>query len=101
MYTPVDTAGHDDRPGHSPEPFGARSLTPSVLAAIELIDAPDTTVLQTGGMRRPADLSPTGTETVDSRRFSCDTFVMGVASVHYEPGSTDYHRVESAVADSD
>lgn len=78
--------------------LGLTIVTPSLLVAVELADEPDTTVLVTGGVVRPGELSLIGTEAVEGfRRFNCDTFVMGVAGVHEHRGFTDYHRDESAV----
>jgi DeoR/GlpR family transcriptional regulator of sugar metabolism len=73
-------------------------VTPSVLAAADLAQDPDTTVLLTGGFLRPGELSLIGVETVESLgRFNCDTYVMGVSGVHPHRGYTDYHRDEGAV----
>lgn len=73
-------------------------ITPSLLVATELRAEPDTTILLTGGLLRPGELSLIGIEAVESfRRYNCDTFIMGVAGVHARRGFTDYHRDESAV----
>lgn len=55
-------------------------ITPSVLAALELADEPDTTVILTGGRLRPGELSLIGSDAEAAfRRYNCDTYVMGVA----------------------
>lgn len=78
--------------------LGLTVVTPSLFVAIELAGEPETTVLVTGGLVRPGELSLIGVETVNSiRAFNCDTYVMGVAGVHEQRGFTDYHRDESAV----
>ncbi|MFE4663936.1 DeoR/GlpR family DNA-binding transcription regulator [Streptomyces sp. NPDC056716] len=78
--------------------LGLTVITPSLLVAIELSEEPDTSVLVTGGLIRPGELSLIGAEAAETyRRYNCDTFVMGVAGVHEQRGFTDYHRDESAV----
>lgn len=78
--------------------LGLTVVTPSLLVATELRSEPDTTILLTGGLLRPGELSLIGIEAVESfRRYNCDTFIMGVAGVHPRRGFTDYHRDESAV----
>lgn len=78
--------------------LGLTVVTPSLFVAVELANEPDTTVLLTGGLVRPGELSLIGVEAVEGfRAFNCDTFVMGVAGVHEQRGFTDYHRDESAV----
>jgi DeoR/GlpR family transcriptional regulator of sugar metabolism len=73
-------------------------VTPSVLAAVELVDEPGTTVLLAGGHVRAGELSLIGAETAEFfSRYNCDTFVMGVAGVDAQHGFSDYHREESAV----
>ncbi|WP_155349739.1 DeoR/GlpR family DNA-binding transcription regulator [Acrocarpospora pleiomorpha] len=81
--------------------LGLTVITPSVLAAVELGDEPDTTVILTGGTLRPGDLSLVGHDAADTfKRYNADTFVMGVAGVHPDRGFSDYHRGESAVKDA-
>jgi DeoR/GlpR family transcriptional regulator of sugar metabolism len=78
--------------------LGLTVVTPSVLAALELIDEADTTVVLTGGELRPGELSligPAAEETL--AKYNCDTFVMGVAGVDGERGISDYHQAESGV----
>jgi DeoR/GlpR family transcriptional regulator of sugar metabolism len=78
--------------------LGLTVVTPSVLAALELIDEADTTVVLTGGELRPGELSligPAAEETLAN--YNCDTFVMGVAGVDGERGISDYHQAESGV----
>ncbi|MEW1976615.1 DeoR/GlpR family DNA-binding transcription regulator [Microbacterium profundi] len=78
--------------------LGLTIVTPSLLVATELRSEPDTTLLLTGGLLRPGELSLIGIEAIESfRRYNCDTFIMGVAGVHPHRGFTDYHRDESAV----
>ncbi|MDR2973666.1 MAG: DeoR/GlpR family DNA-binding transcription regulator [Propionibacteriaceae bacterium] len=73
-------------------------LTPSLPVAIELVDEPGTTVIVTGGVVRPGELSLIGTqpEAVFSQ-YNCDTYIMGVAGIDAERGATDYHLLEAAV----
>lgn len=62
--------------------LGLTVLTPSVLAALELIDEADTTVVLTGGELRPGELSLIGPAAEDTlAQYNCDTFVMGVAGI--------------------
>jgi len=78
--------------------LGLTIITPSLLAAIELSDEPDTTVIVTGGALRAEELSLTGADAVDTfAHYNADAFVMGVAGVHVGRGLSDYHRGESAV----
>lgn len=73
-------------------------VTPSTLAALELADAPDTTVYLTGGRLRQGELSLVGPDTIESLRgFNCDTFIMGVAGVDLHGGISDYHYDEAHV----
>ncbi|MDR2931125.1 MAG: DeoR/GlpR family DNA-binding transcription regulator [Propionibacteriaceae bacterium] len=73
-------------------------LTPSLLVALELVDEPDTTVIVTGGVVRPGELSLIGgqPEAVFSQ-YNCDTYVMGVAGLDADRGATDYHLLEGSV----
>jgi DeoR/GlpR family transcriptional regulator of sugar metabolism len=78
--------------------LGLTVVTPSLLAALELIDQPDTTVVLTGGELRPGELSligPAAEETLAG--YNCDTYVMGVAGIDDERGISDYHQAESGV----
>lgn len=78
--------------------LGLTIVTPSLLVATELRSEPGTTLLLTGGLLRPGELSLIGIEAVESfGRYNCDTFIMGVAGIHPRRGFTDYHRDESAV----
>jgi len=78
--------------------LGLTVLTPSVLAALELVDEPDTTVFMTGGRLRAGELSLIGSEAEQSMsRYNCDTYVVGVAGLAGPRGLTDYHAEESAV----
>ncbi|MDP9168157.1 MAG: DeoR/GlpR family DNA-binding transcription regulator, partial [Actinomycetota bacterium] len=57
--------------------LGLTILTPSVLAALELVDEADTTVVLTGGELRPSELSLIGPAAEDTlSNYNCDTFVM-------------------------
>ncbi|TGD90834.1 DeoR/GlpR transcriptional regulator [Mycolicibacterium sp. CH28] len=77
--------------------LGLTIVTPSLLAAIELADEPDTTVIVTGGNLRPGELSLIGFETESAyQMYNCDTYIMGVAGVDPIRGLTDYHRVEGS-----
>lgn len=78
--------------------LGLTVVTPSLLAAIELSDEPDTTVLVTGGRVRPGELSLIGGEAEDAfLRYNCDLYFMGVAGVDGTRGASEYHRDEGAV----
>lgn len=78
--------------------LGLTVLTPSVLVAVELANEPNTTIILTGGLVRPGELSLIGGEAEDAfRNYNCDTYVMGVAGVHPERGFSEYHRDESNV----
>lgn len=78
--------------------LGLTIVTPSILAALELTDEPDTTVLVTGGRVRPGELSLIGSETEDAfARYNCDVYVMGVAGIDALHGASEYHREEGAV----
>jgi DeoR/GlpR family transcriptional regulator of sugar metabolism len=78
--------------------LGLTVVTPSVLAALELIDQADTTVVLTGGELRPGELSLIGPAAEDTLAgYNCDTYVMGVAGIDGERGISDYHQAESGV----
>jgi DeoR/GlpR family transcriptional regulator of sugar metabolism len=78
--------------------LGLTIVTPSILVAIELADEPDTTVLLTGGLVRPGELSLIGAETQETfARYNCDTYVMGIAGVDMDRGVSEYHREEGNV----
>lgn len=78
--------------------LGLTVVTPSVLAALTLVDEPDTTVVLTGGQLRPGELSLIGPTTEDTLgHYNCDTFVMGVAGIDAGRGISDYHQAESRV----
>jgi DeoR/GlpR family transcriptional regulator of sugar metabolism len=77
--------------------LGLTIVTPSVLAALELVDEPDTTIVLTGGELRPGELSLIGPATEDTlSNYNCDTFVMGVAGIDGDRGISDY-QAESRV----
>lgn len=76
--------------------LGLTVLTPSLLAAMELVDEEGATVIVTGGELRPGELSLIGPETVDTvSSYNIDTYVMGVAGVDPR-GISDYNRSEAA-----
>jgi DeoR/GlpR family transcriptional regulator of sugar metabolism len=78
--------------------LGLTVLTPSVLAALELVDEEDTTVVLTGGELRPGELSLIGPAAEDTlANYNCDTFVMGVAGIDGIRGISDYHQADSRV----
>ena len=78
--------------------LGLTIVTPSIKVALELADEPETTVLLTGGLLRPGELSLIGSEVDETfRRYNCDAYVMGVAGVDAERGLTEYHRQEGGV----
>lgn len=78
--------------------LGLTIVTPSLLAALELVDEADTTVVLTGGELRPGELSLIGPAAEDTLgNYNCDTFVMGVAGIDGERGISDYHQSESRV----
>ncbi len=78
--------------------LGLTVVTPSVLAALALVDEPDTTVVLTGGELRSGELSLIGAAAEDTlANYNCDTYVMGVAGIDGERGISDYHPAESRV----
>ena len=78
--------------------LGLTVVTPSVLAALALVDEPDTTVVLTGGELRSGELSLIGAAAEDTlANYNCDTYVMGVAGIDGERGISDYHQAESRV----
>jgi len=78
--------------------LGLTVITPSMLAALELVDEPDTTVFLTGGRLRAGELSLIGPDAEATyRHYNCDTYVMGVAGIDARRGLTDYHGEESNV----
>lgn len=78
--------------------LGLTIITPSLMAALELSDEPDTTVLLTGGLLRPGELSLIGDDAQTTfDRYNADVFIMGVAGVDAQRGVSDYHREEAAV----
>lgn len=78
--------------------LGLTVITPSIQVAVELADEEETTVILTGGLVRPGELSLIGFETEQAfARYNCDTFIMGVAGFDADRGVTDYHRDESEV----
>ena len=78
--------------------LGLTVITPSIQVAVELADEEGTTVILTGGLVRPGELSLIGFEAEQSfARYNCDTFIMGIAGFDAERGVTDYHRDESEV----
>jgi DeoR/GlpR family transcriptional regulator of sugar metabolism len=78
--------------------LGLTIVTPSLLAALQLVDEPDTTVILTGGKVRPGELSLIGPATQDSLKlYNCDVYVMGVAGIDSQRGASDYHLEEGAV----
>jgi len=73
-------------------------VTPSVLVALELSDAPHISVYLAGGLLRPGELSLIGSDTVEYLgRFNCDTAVLGVAGIDDVGGISDYHHDEAYV----
>ena len=78
--------------------LGLTVVTPSVLAALALVDEPDTTVVLTGGELRAGELSLIGPGAEDTlANYNCDTYVMGVAGIDGDRGISDYHQAESRV----
>ncbi|WP_217178663.1 DeoR/GlpR family DNA-binding transcription regulator [Streptomyces sp. AC495_CC817] len=78
--------------------LGLTIVTPSVLVALELHDEPNTTILVTGGLIRPGELSLVGAASVEAfDRYNCDVFVMGVSGVDGKRGLSDYSYEEGAV----
>ncbi|WP_082162127.1 DeoR/GlpR family DNA-binding transcription regulator [Mycolicibacterium chubuense] len=78
--------------------LGLTVVTPSVLAALALVDEPDTTVVLTGGELRSGELSLIGPGAEDTlANYNCDTYVMGVAGIDGDRGISDYHQAESRV----
>lgn len=78
--------------------LGLTVVTPSILAALTLVDEPDTTVVLTGGELRAGELSLIGPSAEDTlSNYNCDTYVMGVAGIDGDRGISDYHQAESRV----
>ncbi len=78
--------------------LGLTIITPSIQVAVELADEDDTSVILTGGLVRPGELSLIGFEAEQAfARYNCDTFIMGIAGFDAVRGVTDYHRDESEV----
>lgn len=78
--------------------LGLTVVTPSVLAALALVDEPDTSVVLTGGELRAGELSLIGPGAEDTlANYNCDTYVMGVAGIDGERGISDYRQAESRV----
>lgn len=78
--------------------LGLTVVTPSILAALALVDEPDTTVMLTGGELRAGELSLIGPNAEDTLgNYNCDTYVMGVAGIDGDRGISDYHQAESRV----
>lgn len=78
--------------------LGLTVITPSVPVALELSDEPNTTVLLTGGMLRPGELSLIGPEAESTfDLYNCDTYVMGIAGFDGVRGASEYHREEGSV----
>jgi DeoR/GlpR family transcriptional regulator of sugar metabolism len=78
--------------------LGLTVITPSMLAALELVDEPETTTYLTGGRLRPGELSLIGPDAESTfQKYNCDTYVMGVAGIDGRRGLTDYHGEESNV----
>ncbi|MGB3414624.1 MAG: DeoR/GlpR family DNA-binding transcription regulator [Microbacteriaceae bacterium] len=78
--------------------LGLTIVTPSLLAALELADEPDTSVLVTGGRVRPGEMTLIGPEAATSfLNYNCDTYIMGVAGIDESHGASEYHREEGSV----
>jgi DeoR/GlpR family transcriptional regulator of sugar metabolism len=78
--------------------LGLTVVTPSLLAALELVNEPNTSVVLTGGEVRPGELSLIGAAAEDTLScYNCDSFVMGVAGIDGARGLSDYHPGESRV----
>ncbi len=78
--------------------LGLTIVTPSVLAALELVDEHDTDVFLAGGRLRKGELSLIGSDAERAlERFNCDTCILGVAGVDPTHGLTDYHSEESGM----
>lgn len=81
--------------GHN---LGLTIITSSLLAAIELVDEPETDVILTGGHLRTREISLVGPEAeLVLSWYNADVFIMGVAGVDAIRGVTDYHTGEAAV----
>ena len=78
--------------------LGLTVVTPSVLAALALVDEPETSVVLTGGELRSGELSLIGPTAEDTlANYNCDTYVMGIAGVDGKRGASEYHREEGNV----
>jgi DeoR/GlpR family transcriptional regulator of sugar metabolism len=78
--------------------LGLTIITSSLLAALELVDEPDTDVILAGGHLRAGEVSLVGPEAeLILSWYKADVFIMGVAGVDAIRGVTDYHPGEAAV----
>lgn len=73
-------------------------ITPSLLAALEVVRVPASHVIVTGGSLRPGELSLVGAEAEAAfADLNCDTFIAGVAGLDAVRGLSEYNRDEARV----
>ncbi|MEJ1154795.1 DeoR/GlpR family DNA-binding transcription regulator [Microbacterium marmarense] len=78
--------------------LGLIVVTPSLTVASILADEPDTTVILTGGLVRPGELSLIGPEAERFlSQYNCDTYIAGISGIDPVRGLTEYHPQEAAV----
>lgn len=73
-------------------------ITPSLLAAVEVVNVPSMHVIVTGGSLRAGELSLIGAEAEAAfADLNCDTFIAGVAGLDASRGLSEYNRDEARV----
>lgn len=73
-------------------------ITPSLLAALEVVGVPSSHVIVTGGSLREGELSLIGAEAEAAfDDLNCDTFIAGVAGLDAVRGLSEYNRDEARV----
>ena len=73
-------------------------ITPSLLAALEVVSVPSSHVIVTGGSLRAGELSLVGAEAEATfADLNCDTFIAGVAGLDAVRGLSEYNRDEARV----
>lgn len=76
-------------------------VTPSVLAALEVVQVEGSSVIITGGMLRAGERSLVGAEAEGFfSGLNCDTYVAGVAGLDAVRGLSEYNREEARVKQS-
>jgi len=77
---------------------GLTIVTPSLNAALELANEPNSRVILTGGIVRPGELSLIG-DLAESTlaQLNCDVLFLGVGGIHPEKGLTEYNLDDTRV----